>query len=293
MNIDDRLRNILHRAIDEAPPPDLERFRSLMLEYSAQSRLDFGYSTAHIGLGRAWAITRVCALAAIAISAVMFVIVYHLNSRTLSDAQRELARAQLIGPLLPALTGENPDRRATALAVAQQVDPTFASGAAAQLARLEASQTQTQLVTERIKPYSDRIYSGLQKLQLSRDPDDRATAIWQNLLPVLKDARQNRDDFIEVALEYKKVLPLLRIREPEVFRESYWGELWIFNILLDSKVGPVVEAAQQLAPPPTVVEQIFEQHAAALPYEKRKAFEEAVATYEKALKTIQPASRKE
>lgn len=293
MNIEDGLRRILHRAIDEAPAPDLERFRSLMLEYPRRARWDSCYPAWNIELGRAWAITRTCALAAIAASAVIFVIVYHLNSRTVSDGQREVVRAQLIGPLLPALTGDNTWRRATALAVMQQVDPTFASGAATQLARLEASQAQAQLVTERIRPYSDRIVSGLQKLQLSRDPDDRSAAIWQNLLPALKDARQNRDDFIVVALEYKKVLPLLRIREPEVFRESYWGELWIFNILLDSKVSPVVEAAQQLAPPPTVVEQIFQQHAAGLPYEKRKAFQEAVAAYENTLRTIQPPSRKE
>ena len=33
MNIEDRLKNTLHRAIEEAPPPDLERLRSLMQDF--------------------------------------------------------------------------------------------------------------------------------------------------------------------------------------------------------------------------------------------------------------------
>ena len=49
-------------------------------------------------------------------------------------------------------------------------------------------------------------------------------AIWNDLLPVLQEARKNRDDFMDVAIEYQRVLPLLRVRNPDVFLDSYWGE---------------------------------------------------------------------
>src|SRR5262249_39471874 len=133
-------------------------------------------------------------------------------------------------------------------------------------------------------PYSSRIIAGLQKLQFSRDPNDRKLAIWNDLLPVLKEASKNREEFVDIAIEYQRVLPLLRIRDPEVFLDSYWGELWILNILLKSKIDPVVEAARQQAPEPAVVEQIFKKQAPGLPEKDRQAFQEAVAVYENTLK---------
>jgi hypothetical protein len=69
-----------------------------------------------------------------------------------------------------------------------------------------------------------------------------------------------------------------------VFLDSYWGELWILNILLESKVVPVVEAARQQAPDPAVVEQIFQKNAPGLPDRDRRAFEEAVSVYEGTMK---------
>jgi hypothetical protein len=188
------------------------------------------------------------------------------------EAQHQLARAQLISPLLPALAGDDPQRRSAALLVAQQIDPNFASETAQKLAVWD-------------RPYSSRIAAGLQKLQFSQNPDDRKAAIWNDLLPALKEAQQNRDDFFAVAIEYQKVLPLLRVEKPEVFLDSYWGELWILNILLDSRITPVVEAARQTAPKAAVVEQIFQQQAPTLSEEKRKAFEEALSVYESRLKT--------
>lgn len=130
--------------------------------------------------------------------------------------------------------------------------------------------------------YAARIFAGLQKLELSRDPDDRKVAIWNDLLPVLQEARKNRDDFMDVAIDYQRVLPLLRVRNPEVFLDSYWGELWILNILLDSRIAPVVQAARREAPEPAVVDRIYEQHAGALPDRERQAFAEAVTVYKSA-----------
>jgi len=140
----------------------------------------------------------------------------------------------------------------------------------AQLVRLDSARNPT---------YAARILAGVQKLALSRDPNDRKVAIWNDLLPVLQEARKNRDDFMDVALDYQRVLPLLRVRNPEVFLDSYWGELWILNILLDSRIAPVVQAARRQAPEPAVVDRIYEQNASALPDRDRQAFAEAVTVY--------------
>jgi hypothetical protein len=171
--------------------------------------------------------------------------------------------------------------------MAQQLDPTFGSEAEKRLVRWEnENQTVGRLVSSRNPAYANRIVAGLQKLQFSRDPDDRKLAIWNDLLPVLIEARKNREDFVDVAIDYRRVIPLLRIRDPEVFLDSYWGELWILNILLESKIVPVVQAARQQAPEAAVVEQIFQKHAPSLADKDRKAFEEALAVYENTLKTI-------
>lgn len=232
-----------------------------------------------------WEAVRSCALGVAAVSAALFVVAFHLNSRAGIEAQRQLARAQLIGPLLPALASDDPERRSIALVVAQQVDPTFASETERQLTRWAVS-SQAQARANRNSAYATRILAGLQKLELSRDPDDRKIAIWNDLLPVLQEAHKNRDDFVDVAIEYQRVLPLLRVRNPDVFLDSYWGELWILNILLESKIVPVVEAARQQAPDPAVVEQIFQRNVAGLPDRDRKAFEEAVSVYANTLKTL-------
>jgi hypothetical protein len=233
-----------------------------------------------------WEAVRSCALAVTAASVVLFVILFHTNYRSSIEAQRQLARAQMIGPLLPSLASDDSDKRSIALVVAQQVDHGFASETEKQLARWEMN-NQASAVLTRNPAYSNRIISGLQKLQFSRDPDDRKLAIWKDLLPVLQEARKNRDEFVDVAIEYRRVLPLLRVRNPEVFLDSYWGELWILNILLESKIAPVVEAARQQAPEATVVEQIFQKHAASLPDKDRRAFEEALMVYENTLKAVQ------
>ena len=226
------------------------------------------------------------ALVALAASAAMFVVSFHFNYRAGIESQRQAARAQMISPLLPALASDDPEKRSIALVVARQVDPAFASQTETELARWEVN-SQAQVRAYRNSAYASRILAGLQKLQLSRDPDDRKVAIWNDLLPVLQEARRNRNDFMDVALEYQRVLPLLRVRNPEVFLDSYWGELWILNILLESKIAPVVEAARQLAPDPALVQQIFDRNAAALPDHERQAFREAVAVYRKTLKTLQ------
>jgi hypothetical protein len=219
---------------------------------------------------------------AVAISVVLFVAFYYPAG---VDAQRQLARVQLISPLLPALASGDPQQRSMALAVAQQVDATFASETAKKLAQWDVDQLQAKTIEMRARPYSSRIAAGLQKLQFSRNPDDRKAAIWNDLLPVLKEAQKNRDDFFAVAIEYRKVLPYLRVEDPDVFLDSYWGELWILNILLDSRITPVVEAARRTAPKPAIVEQIYQKQAPTLPEEKRKAFEQAVAVYADELKT--------
>jgi hypothetical protein len=232
-----------------------------------------------------WEAVRSSALMVAAASAAAFVVVSAVNDRASIDAQRQLARAQLIGPLLPALSSDDPERRSVALVVAQQVDPTFAAETQKQLARWEV-RSQAQARTSRNSAYAARIIAGLQKLELSRDPNDRKAAIWNDLLPVLQEARKNRDDFVDVAIEYQRVLPLLRVRNPEVFLDSYWGELWILNILLESRIVPVVEAARLQAPEAAVVEQIFQKNAPGLPDRDRKAFEEAVSVYASTLKSL-------
>jgi hypothetical protein len=235
-----------------------------------------------------WIVVRSCALAVAAASAVLFVVVFHLNYRAGVEAQRQLARAQLISPLLPGLASDDPDRRSLAIVVARQIDPGFASETEKQLVQWEiSSQSEPRVASGRNSPYSGRIIAGLQKLQLSRDPDDRKFAIWNDLLPVLKEARKNRDEFVDVALEYKRVLPYLKLRNPEVFLDSYWGEIWILNILLQSNILPVVQAARDQAPEPAVLEQIFQKHAPGLPDKDRQAFEEAVSVYENIIKVIQ------
>ena len=232
-----------------------------------------------------WEAVRSCALAAAAASAVLFVVLFHLNYRASVDAQRQTARAQLISPLLPGLASEDPERRSVTLAVAQQVDPVFAADTAVRLAGWEAS-TQAQKRANRNVAYANRILTGLQKLELSRDPGDRKVAIWNDLLPVLLEARRNRDEFVDVAMTYQRVLPLLRVRNPGVFLDSYWGELWILSILLDSKIVPVVDLARQQAPDPAVVQQIFQRNASGLPDRDRKAFEEAVSVYVNTLRSL-------
>jgi hypothetical protein len=153
---------------------------------------------------------------------------------------------------------------------------------AAQRRLSESTARLVRLDTARNRAYAARIFAGLQKLELSRDPDDRKVAIWNDLLPVLQEARKNRDDFMDVALDYQRVLPLLRVRDPEVFLDCYWGELWILNILLDSRIAPVVQAARRQAPEPAVVDRIFEQNAGTLPDRDRQAFAEAVTVYKAA-----------
>lgn len=232
-----------------------------------------------------WEALRSCALAATAVSAVVFVVLFQMNQRAGAEAQRQATRAQLISPLLPALASEDPEQRSLALAVARQVDPAFAAETSLQLARWEVS-SQAQARASRNAAYANRILTGLQKLELSRDPGDRKIAIWNDLLPVLLEARRNRDDFFDVAIAYQRVLPLLRVGNPEVFLDSYWGELWILNILLDSKIVPVVDAARLQAPSPAVVQEIFERNASTLPDRDRRAFQEAVAVYQNTLKGL-------
>ena len=232
-----------------------------------------------------WEAVRSCALAVAAASVLLFVVLFHLNYRASVEAQRQTARAQLISPLLPGLASEDRERRSVALVVAQQVDSMFAADTAERLARWEASM-QAQERANRNESYSNRILTGLQKLELSRDPGDRKVAIWNDLLPVLLEARRNRDEFVDVAMTYQRVLPLLRVRNPEVFLDSYWGELWILSILLDSKIVPVVDLARQQAPEPAVVQQIFQRNALGLPDRDRKAFEEAVTMYVNTLRSL-------
>lgn len=228
---------------------------------------------------------RTVALGVAAASVAFFAISFHLNYGADVQARREAAHAQLIGPLLPALASDDAEQRSLALVVARQVDPTFAADTAVQLARWEVS-SQAQARASRNTVFAARILAGLRKLELSRDSDDRKVAIWNDLLPVLQEARKNREDFVDVAIAYQRVLPLLRVRNPEVFLDSYWGELWILNILLDSKIVPVVEAARQQAPEPSVVDQVFQRNATALTDRERKAFEEAVAVYKATLKAL-------
>jgi hypothetical protein len=237
------------------------------------------------GAWMSWEALRSCALAATAVSAVLFVVLFNLNQRAGVEAQRQSTRARFISPLLPALASEDPEQRSLALAVAQQVDPAFAAETSQQLARWEVS-TQAQARASRNAAYANRILTGLQKLELSRDPGDRKVAIWNDLLPVLLEARRNRDDFFDVAIAYQRVLPLLRVGNPEVFLDSYWGELWILSILLDSKIVPVVDAARLQAPSPAVVQEIFDRNASTLPDRDRKAFQEAVAVYQNTLKGL-------
>jgi 5-carboxymethyl-2-hydroxymuconate isomerase len=228
---------------------------------------------------------RTVALGLAAASVAFFAVSFHLNYGADVQARREAAHAQLIGPLLPALASDDAEQRSLALVVARQVDPTFAADTAVQLARWEVS-SQAQARATRNTVFAARILAGLRKLELSRDSDDRKVAIWNDLLPVLLEARKNREDFVDVAIAYQRVLPLLRVRNPEVFLDSYWGELWILNILLDSKIVPVVEAARQQAPEPAVVDQIFQRNATALPDRERRAFEEAIAVYKTTLKAL-------
>ena len=229
---------------------------------------------------------RTVALLAVAASAVFFVLSFHTNYRASIDSSRQTARAQLIAPLLPGLSSDDPERRSVALVVARQVDPAFADETAAQLARWEVN-TQAQARAYRNTSYANRILAGIQKLQISRDPDDRKVAIWNDLLPVLLESRRNREDFVDVAIEYQRVLPLLQVREPESFLDSYWGELWILNILLESRIVPVVEAARLAAPEPAVVEAIYQKNADGLPERDRRAFEEAKTAYVSTLKSLQ------
>lgn len=219
--------------------------------------------------------------AAVAVITTMF----HLDYRADAAARREVTRAQLIGPLLPALASDDPEKRSIALVVARQIDPEFAAQTSAQLAQWETT-TQAQARANRNAVYAARFVSGLQKLQLSRDPEDRKAAIWNDLLPVLLDARKNRDDFVDVAIQYERVLPLLRVKNPDVFLDSYWGELWILSILLESRIAPVVDAARQQAPEPAIVQQIFQKNSAGLPDRDRKAFEEAVLVYASSYKGL-------
>jgi hypothetical protein len=232
-----------------------------------------------------WEAIRSSALMVLAASAAAFVVVSYVNERASIDAQRQLARAQLISPLLPALSSNDAERRSVALVVADRIDPAFAAETRKQLAQWEV-RSQAQARTSRNSAYASRIIAGLQKLELSRDPNDRKAAIWNDLLPVLQEARKNRDDFVDVAIEYQRVLPLLRVRNPDVFLDSYWGELWILNILLESRIVPVVEAARLQAPEPAVVEQIFQKNAPGLADRDRKAFEEAVSVYSSTLKGL-------
>jgi len=225
----------------------------------------------------------VLGLAAAAVAVITTIV--HLDSRADAAARRDVTRAQLIGPLLPSLASEDPEKRSIALVVARQVDPEFASQTSAQLAQWEVA-SQAQARASRNAVYATRFVSGLQKLQLSRDPDDRKAAIWNDLLPVLLDARKNRDDFVDVAIQYERVLPLLRVKDPEVFLDSYWGELWILSILLESRIAPVVEAARQQAPEPSVVQKIFQKNSAGLPDRERRAFEEAVTVYASSYKGL-------
>ena len=219
--------------------------------------------------------------AAVAVIATLF----HFDYRADAAARREVTRAQLIGPLLPSLASDDPDKRSVALVVARQIDADFAAKTAAQLTQWEAS-TQAQARLSRNAIYATRFVSGLQKLQLSRDPDDRKAAIWNDLLPVLLDARKNRDDFVDVAIQYERVLPLLRVRNPDVFLDSYWGELWILSILLESKIAPVVDAARLQAPEPAIVQQIFQKNAPSLAERDRRAFAEAVTVYSSSYKGL-------
>jgi hypothetical protein len=229
---------------------------------------------------------RTTALLAVAASAVFFVASFHMNYRASIDSSRLATRAQLIAPLLSGLSSDDPERRSVALVVARQVDPAFADETAAQLARWEVN-AQAQARAYRNTSYASRILAGIQKLQISRDPDDRKVAIWNDLLPVLLEARRNRDDFVDVAIEYQRVLPLLRVRNPESFLDSYWGELWILNILLESRIVPVVEAARRAAPEPDVVEAIYRKNADGLPERDRRAFEEAKSAFVSTLKSLQ------
>ena len=189
---------------------------------------------------------RTWSLVAMAASTVIFVVASTVNRRAEVNAQRDLAEST------------------------------------AQLVRFESANRAIQARTRRNPVFTARILAGLQKLELSRDPDDRKVAIWNDLLPVLQESRKNRDDFMDVALEYQRVLPLLQVRKPDVFLDSYWGELWILNILLDSRIAPVVQAARQQAPEPGVIDQIYAQHANSLQTRDRQAFAEAVSVYKTA-----------
>ena len=224
---------------------------------------------------RACAVLVTASALAIAASAVLFVTVYYPN-RT---------RAELTGSLLSAVAGNDPKQRAVAMTVAQELDPVLAADIKKRLRRWDVNELEAREASSRLMPYAGRIVAGLQKLRL-RNADARRIAIWNDLLPALKEAQKNPDDFFVVASECEDILPLLRVNNPGEFVDSYWGELWILNILLDPKMSPVADTARQVAPDPAVVEQVFNRYAPSLQSAERARFEEAVAAYQKTYKSI-------
>jgi hypothetical protein len=283
MGIEEDLRNMFARQSEGSSLPDLQQFRRSLRELRDHPAIREMHAVPGPAM-RVWDVIRSCALAILAICAAVFVIVYYRSHNSDIQAQEQLSRTQLIAPLLPALIGDDDEKRARALLLFEQADPALAATTAQRFAQFELNQAQTKMIADRVMPYSKRITAGLEKLQFSRDPDERKVAIWNELLPVLQEAQRSRDDFIAVAIEYRKVLPLLQVAKPNLFQDSYWGELWILTILLDSRVSPAVEAARAVAPAPEAVQHIFQENMTKLSDPEREQFRQAVTFYMKAIK---------
>src|SRR5437870_12980983 len=117
MPIEDSLKKMLRQSADEASTPDLERFRQCIRDLSKSDLLE----ERDIRL-RDWAVVRMCALGVAVISAVVVAIstVWFVTVEYPAGivSQRDLARAQRIGPLLPALSSDNPEHRSIAVLLA-------------------------------------------------------------------------------------------------------------------------------------------------------------------------------
>lgn len=99
----------------------------------------------------------------------------------------------------------------------------------------------------RILPYVAKIDLGRRTLR-SGPEGQRDVAIWDDLLGTLRTTGST-PDFVDIVLEFKNVisdLPL--VTEPEAFRNSYRGVIWIYIILLESGVDEVIDEIRRTAP---------------------------------------------
>ena len=131
--------------------------------------------------------------------------------------------------------------------------------------------------------YASRIRSGIERL--GGHPQDRDRAIWDYLLRALQESH-SKEEFFDVVVQFRNVLPHLQLAvNPNGYRDSYRGELWIAVYLLESPVNEVAEQTRRMVPPIKTLRALYTAISPELKDDQRADLAESIDRLEHAIAT--------